>query len=152
MAEVDGGAALLDGGASALEEIAPTTRGAASAGGLATSNGAPRQGRDTRPGRRGGSEGGPLRIAMIAPPWFELPPRGYGGTEAVVAALVDQLVARGHEVTLVASGPARTRAQRHLAVYEEPPSHLLGRSPVPEVVLAAEASRLLDEDELDIVH
>ncbi|RQP09604.1 MAG: glycosyltransferase family 4 protein [Microbacteriaceae bacterium] len=94
----------------------------------------------------------PLRIGMIAPPWFELPPRGYGGTEAVVAALVDQLVARGHEVTLVASGPARTRAQRHLAVYEEPPSHLLGRSPVPEVVLAAEASRLLDEDELDIVH
>ena len=94
----------------------------------------------------------PLRIGMIAPPWFELPPRGYGGTEAVVAALVDQLVARGHEVTLVASGPARTRAQRHLAVYDEPPSQLLGRSPVPEVVLAAEASRLLDEDQLDIVH
>ena len=94
----------------------------------------------------------PLRIGMIAPPWFELPPRGYGGTEAVVAALVDQLVARGHEVTLVASGERRTRAQRHVRVYDEPPSHLLGSSVMPEVVLAAEAARSLDERELDIVH
>ncbi len=94
----------------------------------------------------------PLRIGMIAPPWFELPPRGYGGTEAVVAVLVDQLVERGHEVTLVASGPARTRAQRHICVYDDPPSHLLGHSPVPEVVLAAEAAHALEGLELDIVH
>jgi glycosyltransferase involved in cell wall biosynthesis len=94
----------------------------------------------------------PLRIGMVAPPWFELPPRGYGGTEAVVASLVDQLVDRGHEVTLVASGEPRTRAQRHIRVYEEPPSHLLGASVMPELVLAAEAAAALEGLDLDVVH
>ncbi|GGH48723.1 glycosyltransferase family 4 protein [Microbacterium album] len=101
---------------------------------------------------RGDGADRPLRIGMVAPPWYELPPRGYGGTEAVVATLVDQLVARGHEVTLVASGTPRTRAQRHVRVYEEPPSHLLGSSVMPELVLAAEAARALDGLDLDVVH
>jgi len=93
----------------------------------------------------------PLKIAMVAPPWFELPPRGYGGTEAVVAALVDGLVARGHEVTLVAAGEHRTAATRFHRIYEEPPTERLG-TPIPEVVAAAEAARALDELEADIVH
>ncbi len=94
----------------------------------------------------------PLRVGMVAPPWFELPPKGYGGTEAVVAALVDQLADRGHEVTVVASGTKRTKAARHVAVYDEPPSALLGASAMPEVILAAEAARVLDELDLDVVH
>jgi len=96
--------------------------------------------------------GRPLRIGMVAPPWFELPPVGYGGTEAVVAALVDTLVDRGHEVTLIGSGPHKTKAQRFIAVYDEPPSHLLGHSPMPEVILAAEAAHILADLDLDIVH
>ena len=36
-----------------------------------------------------------MRIAMVAPPWFELPPAGYGGIESIVADLVDQLAERG---------------------------------------------------------
>jgi glycosyltransferase involved in cell wall biosynthesis len=35
----------------------------------------------------------------------------YGGTERMVAYLVDELVCRGHEVTLFASGDSRTRAR-----------------------------------------
>lgn len=93
----------------------------------------------------------PLRIGVVAPPWFELPPTGYGGTEAVVAALVDELVARGHEVTLVGSGRHRTAAQRFVAAYDDPPSALLG-TPLPEVVLAAEAARVLETLDLDVVH
>jgi len=42
-----------------------------------------------------------MRIAMVAPPWYELPPVGYGGLEVITAALVDGLVERGHEVTLI---------------------------------------------------
>jgi glycosyltransferase involved in cell wall biosynthesis len=42
----------------------------------------------------------PLRIAMLAPPWISIPPPGYGGVEAVVGALTEALVGRGHEVTL----------------------------------------------------
>ena len=42
----------------------------------------------------------PLRVAMLAPPWLSVPPRGYGGVESVVSALTEALVARGHDVTL----------------------------------------------------
>ncbi|GAA1810292.1 glycosyltransferase family 4 protein [Nesterenkonia flava] len=94
----------------------------------------------------------PLRIGMVAPPWFELPPKGYGGTEAVVASLVDQLSLRGHEVTLVSSGFNGTRADQHISVFERPPSELLGQSPMPEVIAAAETARALESLDLDIVH
>ncbi|MHA6513642.1 glycosyltransferase family 4 protein [Tessaracoccus sp. Z1128] len=93
-----------------------------------------------------------LRIGMVAPPWFQIPPRGYGGTEEVVASLVDQLVDRGHHVTLVASGEAGTRAQRFVQVYDEPPSHLLGSSVLPELIQAAEAQRALADSDLDLIH
>jgi glycosyltransferase involved in cell wall biosynthesis len=51
-----------------------------------------------------------LRIAEIAPPWFPVPPPAYGGIEAVVHALTEGLVARGHEVTLFAAPGSRTSA------------------------------------------
>lgn len=46
----------------------------------------------------------PMRIALVAPPMVAIPPRGYAGTERVVAALGDELHRRGHVVTLFASG------------------------------------------------
>lgn len=52
-----------------------------------------------------------MRIAQIAPLFEAVPPRLYGGTERVVAALCDALTALGHEVTLFASAEAQTRAQ-----------------------------------------
>lgn len=45
-----------------------------------------------------------LRIGLVAPPVLRIPPQRYAGTERVVAALADGLVARGHHVTLFASG------------------------------------------------
>ena len=45
-----------------------------------------------------------LRIAQIAPLYESVPPKLYGGTERVVAYLSEQLVRRGHQVTLFASG------------------------------------------------
>ncbi len=93
----------------------------------------------------------PLRIAMVAPPWFELPPQGYGGTEAVVASLVDGLVARGHDVTLVGAGRHRTAATRYVPVFEEAPSAHLG-DPLPEVIQAAGAAAALEDLDVDVVH
>jgi len=93
----------------------------------------------------------PLRIGMIAPPWFTVPPAGYGGIEAMVAGLVDGLVARGHHVTLVGAGAPGTRAQRYVAVYPEPPSFRLGE-PVPEVLHAAAAAAALEGADVDLVH
>lgn len=40
------------------------------------------------------------RIAMIAPPWYQIPPSGYGGIELVVGLLVRELRAGGDEVVL----------------------------------------------------
>src|SRR5436190_1672449 len=73
-----------------------------------------------------------LRIAMVAPPYFTLPPAAYGGVEAVVADLVDALVDRGHHITLIGAGRNGTRAQRFIATCEEPPAAQLGE-PLPEV-------------------
>jgi hypothetical protein len=50
------------------------------------------------------------RIAQIAPLAESVPPKLYGGTERVVAWLVDELIELGHDVTLFASGDSRTRA------------------------------------------
>jgi glycosyltransferase involved in cell wall biosynthesis len=45
----------------------------------------------------------PLRIALVAPPWFTVPPVGYGGIELVVYLLARELKARGHDVTVFAA-------------------------------------------------
>ncbi len=52
-----------------------------------------------------------MRIAQVAPPFESVPPSRYGGTERVVATLTDELVRRGHDVTLFASGDSRTAAR-----------------------------------------
>src|SRR5947208_9868875 len=52
-----------------------------------------------------------MRIAQLAPLVESIPPKLYGGTERVVAWLVDELVALGHDVTLFASGDSVTRAK-----------------------------------------
>ncbi len=52
-----------------------------------------------------------MRIAMVAPLYESVPPVGYGGTERVVSHLTEELVRRGHDVTLFASGDSRTAAR-----------------------------------------
>jgi glycosyltransferase involved in cell wall biosynthesis len=52
-----------------------------------------------------------MRIAQVAPLAESVPPKLYGGTERVVAWLIDELVDLGHDVTLFASGDSRTRAE-----------------------------------------
>jgi glycosyltransferase involved in cell wall biosynthesis len=49
-----------------------------------------------------------LRIAQVAPLHERVPPVLYGGTERVVGSLTDELVRRGHQVTLFASGDSQT--------------------------------------------
>ncbi len=45
-----------------------------------------------------------LRIGLVAPPLVRIPPKGYAGTERIVAALALSLHERGHEVTVFAAG------------------------------------------------
>jgi glycosyltransferase involved in cell wall biosynthesis len=88
---------------------------------------------------------------MVAPPWFEVPPPAYGGIEAIVADLVDDLTARGHEVTLIGGGRHLTAAGRFISVWPEPPSDRLGE-PYPEVIHAARIADVVDSLDVDIVH
>jgi glycosyltransferase involved in cell wall biosynthesis len=53
---------------------------------------------------------GRLRIAQVAPVYERVPPVLYGGTERVVSYLTEELVRRGHDVTLFASGDSQTKA------------------------------------------
>jgi glycosyltransferase involved in cell wall biosynthesis len=52
-----------------------------------------------------------MRIAMVAPLTEPVPPPLYGGTERVVSLLTEELVRRGHAVTLFASGDSQTEAE-----------------------------------------
>ena len=54
-----------------------------------------------------------LRIAQVAPLWTRIPPATYGGIEVLMKLLVDELVQRGHDVTLFASGDCFTEARLH---------------------------------------
>jgi glycosyltransferase involved in cell wall biosynthesis len=92
-----------------------------------------------------------MRIAQLAPLAESVPPKLYGGTERVVAWLVDELVALGHDVTLFASGDSRTRGQLH-PVW--PRALRLGRKGVDpqaacSVLLEAIAQRASD---FDVIH
>jgi glycosyltransferase involved in cell wall biosynthesis len=52
-----------------------------------------------------------LRIAQLSPLWSVIPPRTYGGIELLMKLLIDELVARGHDVTLFSSADCVTTAK-----------------------------------------
>src|SRR5919202_3205759 len=93
-----------------------------------------------------------MRIAQVAPPFEKVPPIRYGGTERVIATLTEELVRRGHEVTLFASGDSQTSARLvptcREAVWHHEPRY---RDLVPFwSVVAGKALRELQN--FDVVH
>jgi glycosyltransferase involved in cell wall biosynthesis len=90
-----------------------------------------------------------VRIGMIAPPWYPIPPRRYGGIEAVVSLLTEGLVARGHEVTLFASGDSQTQAELSY-VFERAPIAQMQESRRLEVVHRLDAYARCDD--FDVIH
>lgn len=61
-----------------------------------------------------------MKIAQIAPIWISIPPHGYGGAEVIIKALSDELVNRGHNVTLFASGDSDTNAKLFSVIEKAP--------------------------------
>lgn len=89
-----------------------------------------------------------MRVALLAPPWFPVPPAAYGGIEAVVGLLAEGLVAAGVDVTLFASGDSVSAAELD-AVHERAPSAEIGRT-LPEL---AHVLRCLGRAaDFDLVH
>ncbi len=98
--------------------------------------------------------GRPLRVALVVPPYFDVPPAAYGGVEAVVADLADGLVDAGHQVYLIGAGRPGTGAT-FVPVWDRTVPERLGE-PYPEVMHALCArravQRLAAEVGLDLVH
>ncbi|HUP33222.1 MAG TPA: glycosyltransferase family 4 protein [Gaiellaceae bacterium] len=90
----------------------------------------------------------PLRIGILAPCWFPVPPPRYGGIETIVSLLADGLVEAGHEVALFASGDSRTKA-RLVSIYDRAPSEEIGRT---YWELRHALSCLAESGELDVVN
>jgi glycosyltransferase involved in cell wall biosynthesis len=91
-----------------------------------------------------------MRIAMLSPIAWRTPPRHYGPWESVVSLLTEGLVARGHDVTLFATGDSETAGTLHAVCpqgYEE------DRSVNAKVWESLHISELFDHaDEFDIIH
>jgi glycosyltransferase involved in cell wall biosynthesis len=98
--------------------------------------------------------GRPLRIALVVPPYFDVPPAAYGGVEAVVADLADGLVARGHQVYLLGAGKPGTTAN-FVPTWDTTVPEQLGE-PYPEFMNAIATRRAVErlavEVGLDVVH
>ena len=89
-----------------------------------------------------------MKVAVLSPVWFPVPPSGYGGIEWIVSLLADGLADAGHEVTLFASGDSRTRAQL-AAVFEEAPSERIGQT---FWELQHALNCFARHDEFDVIH
>jgi glycosyltransferase involved in cell wall biosynthesis len=90
-----------------------------------------------------------MRIALVAPPWYAVPPTGYGGIEWVVALLADGLTDRGHDVTLFAPSGSTTRARLVSPLGESPPPDAIGN---PWYEASHAVSAYEQGDEFDLLH
>lgn len=94
-----------------------------------------------------------MKIAQIAPIIERVPPKKYGGTERVVYALTEELVKRGHDVTLFASGDSITSAKLSSiyprALREVKMKELYGTNVLTMLHIGLAYSR---QDEFDIIH
>jgi len=89
-----------------------------------------------------------MRIAQMAPIWYSIPPRGYGGIEQVVHLLTEGLVKRGHDVTLFASGDSVTGGEL-CSVFDFGPCEQMGHI-YPDLLHVISAYQ--HADEFDIIH
>ncbi|HXF65954.1 MAG TPA: glycosyltransferase family 4 protein [Burkholderiales bacterium] len=92
-----------------------------------------------------------MKIAQIAPLIESVPPRLYGGTERVVSYLTEELVRRGHEVTLFASADSRTSARLVSCVPRALRLDSRVKDPMPYALLQLEQVRKL-APEFDVLH
>jgi len=91
-----------------------------------------------------------MRIAQINPLWYEVPPFAYGGTEFVISLLTEELVKRGHEVTLFSTADSITKAK---LVPIWPKSLVKANLATPFSAIALLYKELLErQDEFDIIH
>ena len=91
-----------------------------------------------------------MRIAVLAPIAWRVPPRHYGPWELFASLLTEGLVSRGHEVTLFAVGESETSARLRSVVprgWSEDPSI------EPKVAECLHVSQVFERaSEFDVIH
>jgi glycosyltransferase involved in cell wall biosynthesis len=91
-----------------------------------------------------------VRVAVLAPIAWRVPPRHYGPWELFASLLTEGLVARGHEVTLFATGDSRTSARLNSVIersWSEDPSV------DPKVAECLHVSEVFERaSEFDVIH
>lgn len=92
-----------------------------------------------------------MKIAQVAPLFESVPPRAYGGTERIVSYLTEELVRRGHDVTLFASGDSSTTAKLVPCCDESLRLSPRLRDALPYQILQLEKIRQ-QADQFDVLH
>ena len=98
-----------------------------------------------------GEASSPMKIAQVAPLFESVPPRRYDGTERIVSYLTEELVRRGHDVTLFASGDSATSAELVSCCDEALRLNPKVRDPLPYQIMQLEKLRQRADD-FDVVH
>jgi len=93
----------------------------------------------------------PMRIAHIAPVATTIPPPKSGSVETMTSLLTEGLVARGHDVTLFATGDSRTSAKLH-ATYPHGYWHDLNMWPWELYEMLNLAAAVERGGDFDIIH
>jgi glycosyltransferase involved in cell wall biosynthesis len=95
-----------------------------------------------------------LKIAILSPIVWRTPPRKMGAWELVASTITEELVRRGHDVTLFASGDSITKAKLHsVAPYpinEPPESQKPLENKLYTYMHSAEVFEMADQ--FDIIH
>lgn len=94
-----------------------------------------------------------LRIAQVAPLWFTIPPKGYGGIERIVSMLTEELTRRGHEVTLFAA-PGSVTSAKLISVFDKSLSeaNIPWSNPIWNLRNLSTAYELAGKGEFDVIH
>jgi glycosyltransferase involved in cell wall biosynthesis len=92
-----------------------------------------------------------MKIAMLAPLAEAVPPALYGGTERVVSVLTEELVRRGHDVSLFASGDSQTSAR--LFACSPRALRISGDDLLPQAATMAQLAEVYGRaSEFDLIH
>jgi glycosyltransferase involved in cell wall biosynthesis len=92
-----------------------------------------------------------VRIAMVAPPWYSVPPAGYGGIEMMCASLIEGLLGRGHDVTLFGAGTQTRTGATFVSTLPELQYRRVGEA-LPEALHVARVNTALATTDFDVVH
>src|SRR6187551_1420320 len=94
---------------------------------------------------------GPLRIGLISGPMVRIPPPGYAGTERIVTVLMDELVGRGHDVTLIGPGDSEVQCRLIPTIERALWTSGMRGDPTPYIQVTIETA-WKHQDEFDVIH